>query len=73
MAVNDLFLLPMAGTPTGDLSGDCTTNGRDIQVFVDAVLTHSAQSRHLCAGDFNASSQIDIGDIPGFVARLLGS
>lgn len=71
MAIQDLPFMPLGSAPTGDLNGDCQTNGRDIQPFVDAVRTGSTNTRHLCAGDFSGNSLIDAADVPGFVTRLL--
>src|SRR6185295_10981465 len=71
MAVQDLPFMPLGPTPTGDMSSDCVTNGRDIQPFVDAVRTGSTNARHLCAGDFSGNGTINAADVPGFVAKLL--
>lgn len=71
MAIQDLPFMPLGPAPTGDMNGDCVTNGRDIQPFVDAVRTASTNARDLCAGDFSANGTINAADVPGFVAKLL--
>lgn len=55
----------------GDLNGDLFVNGNDIQVFVDALLSGSTDSRLLCHADFNWNGLIDLDDIGGMVAELL--
>lgn len=58
-------------TPDGDMNVDTTTNGRDVQPFVAALLAGSTLSGDLCHGDFSNNSVIDSADLGGFVAALL--
>ena len=61
-----------AGPPDGDMNEDTAADGGDIQAFVDAVMAMSADPVDLCHGDFDAGGVIDLPDVPGFVAALLG-
>lgn len=56
--------------PDGDLNGDGSTNGMDIQGFAAAVMVHSVDVDDLCPGDFNASHAVEAGDVDGFVQAL---
>lgn len=60
------------GPPDGDMNADGMTDGRDIQFFVDAVMAMSTDPADLCHGDFDGSDVMDLPDVPGFVAALLG-
>jgi len=55
----------------GDMNEDGAVDGHDIQSFVDAVLSVAPQQSEICDGDFNANSNLDVGDIPGLVSALL--
>ena len=55
----------------GDMNEDGAVDGRDIQSFVNAVLSVAPQPSEICDGDFNANSNLDVGDIPGLVSALL--
>lgn len=54
----------------GDLNLDTFINGADVQAFVDAMLGVPTPDQ-TCAGDFSTNGQLDLGDLPGFVAALL--
>jgi len=54
----------------GDLNMDTFINGADVQVFVDALLGVPT-ANETCAGDFDGNTQLDSGDVTGFVAALL--
>lgn len=58
-------------TPTGDTNGDGTTDGLDVQRFVEALLANSTVPSDLRRADFNRDGAVDIGDAPGMVTRLL--
>jgi hypothetical protein len=58
------------GPADGDLNGDGFVNGRDVQSFVDALLT-GASADAVCHGDFTGNGSLDASDIPGFVDALL--
>lgn len=68
--VTSLQCLVPCAAADGDLNLDTFTNGADVQVFVDAMLGAPSPDE-TCAGDFNTNSQLDLGDLPGFVAALL--
>jgi hypothetical protein len=57
--------------PDGDANLSGTTNGLDIQAFVNAMLANPYDPVLLCHCDFDGSGVIDLGDLPGFVAKLL--
>lgn len=61
------------GSPDGNMNGDLATNGRDISIFVNAVMGQSQDPTDLCRGDFSFSFVMDPDDIPGMVGALLGN
>ncbi len=62
-----------AGVPVanGDLNADTFVDGRDIQAFVDAVLSGAPEPEEILAGDFSGDFQLDEADVPGMVRALL--
>ena len=56
----------------GNTNGDATTDGRDIPAFVDGIVNDTADPTLICSGDFNDSGDLDLGDVSGMVAALLG-
>lgn len=61
------------GPPDGDMNGDGPTNGPDIALFVEAVIAGSSVFADVCHGDFSNHGTLDVADIGGMVAALLGS
>ncbi|MCB9855807.1 MAG: trypsin-like peptidase domain-containing protein [Phycisphaerales bacterium] len=62
-----------ADTPAdGDLNADGSVNGLDAQSMVDGLM-NGTNTWYNCHGDFNNSGQLDVGDISGLVAAILGS
>lgn len=55
----------------GNINGDGSTDGLDIEAFVRAVIGGSPAPAEICSGDFNANQALDPGDIPGLVNALL--
>ena len=62
----DCIDVPFCATMLGDMNGDSTVNGLDMQGFVTALLG----TYNPCA-DFNGNQQMDVGDINGMVDALL--
>jgi len=56
----------------GDLNGDSAVNGRDIQSFVDCLVTGSSPGGNCACGDFDASTTVGLPDVAPFIAALLG-
>ena len=56
----------------GDLNEDGSVDGRDIQLFVDCLLTGSTPSGNCACGDFTGNHAVDMSDISLFVNALLG-
>jgi choice-of-anchor B domain-containing protein len=54
----------------GDMNGDSVTDGRDIRLFVDALVGTPSQLS-ICHGDFNDDGDLHTDDIPGLVTALL--
>ncbi|MCG8406529.1 MAG: choice-of-anchor B family protein [Phycisphaerales bacterium] len=54
----------------GDLNLDNLIDGRDVQLFVNAVLG-SPTGDELCRGDFDGNTELGSGDIPGFITALM--
>jgi len=61
---------PACPPATGDMNQDTFVNGDDIAFFVDGVFG-SPPFALMCAGDFNSSLNLDVGDVDGFVAALI--
>lgn len=61
---------PSCPPADGDLNNDDSVNGLDVQVFSTALVNGGTPSQ-VCAGDFNGSSALDLGDIDGMVNALL--
>ncbi|HVP13310.1 MAG TPA: hypothetical protein VMV94_19205 [Phycisphaerae bacterium] len=59
-------------THNGDMDGNGTADGKDIQHFVEALLTASASRHDVCPSDFNNNGVVDLGDVGGMVNKLLG-
>ncbi len=55
---------------SGDFDGSGTTDGIDVQYFVDAVIGTPSQG-DICIGDFNTDQTLDTDDITGMVGALL--
>ncbi len=55
----------------GDMDGDGSTNGRDIQKFADALVVASTNPADLCGGDFDGNGVVDPVDLPNMVMKLL--
>lgn len=62
----------VSGPPTGNLNSDAATNGRDIKFFADAILAGGADPAAVANADFNGNGVVDLGDVPGFLAQLIG-
>lgn len=59
------------GAATGDMNGDNDVNGLDVNEFVKVLLL-GGTPQQVCDGDFNSSTALDPGDVPGFVNALIG-
>ncbi|MFQ5430496.1 MAG: M14 family zinc carboxypeptidase [Phycisphaerae bacterium] len=55
----------------GDMDASGTVDGLDIELFTNALLTPPATPDEICRGDFNASTDLDYGDVAGMAAALL--
>jgi len=58
-------------TCLGDMNGDSLVNGQDIQCFVNCLIHGLTGSCNCACADFNGSMTPDMGDVAGFVDRLL--
>ncbi|HUN80059.1 MAG TPA: zinc-dependent metalloprotease family protein [Phycisphaerae bacterium] len=58
--------------PDGDMNLDSLHDGLDIQQFANSVLANSIDPIDVCHGDFSNDGIVDLADIPGMVAKLLG-
>ena len=58
-------------TLDGDMNEDGLADGRDMAVFVSALVSASVNPVHIAHGDFNEDGKIDPADTPCFVTRLL--
>jgi len=56
----------------GDMNSNGATNGRDLQRFIDAILVGSTDAGNVCHGDFSGNGIVDLADVPGMTAKLLG-
>ncbi len=61
-----------SGPPAGDLNGDAASNGRDIQFFADAILAGGSKPAAVANADFSGNGVVDLEDVPGFLAQLIG-
>ena len=55
-----------------DLNCSSRGDGPDVQEFVNALFRNSTAAFDVCHADFNGDGVIDLGDLPGFVQKLLG-
>lgn len=55
----------------GDMNDDGVLNGIDIRYFVEAATGGIPTPEQICRGDTNASGDLDAGDIPGLLVRLI--
>jgi hypothetical protein len=60
------------GTIDGDMNGDGTADGADLQAFVDAAIAESTEPALVCPGDFSGNLIVDLADVPSMVNALLG-
>ena len=71
--IGDPFAPPPAPSDLGDVNGDGTIDGLDIQWFVNVVLNPGAAGlRERLVTDVNGDGQSDTADIRPFVALLVG-
>jgi hypothetical protein len=63
-----IAVLP-AGSADGN--GDGNVDGRDVQVFVDALVNFAPVSPVLCAYELNGDGVVNVDDVGPFVVRLL--
>lgn len=61
-----------SGPPAGDLNGDAASNGRDIQFFANAILSGGSNPAAVANADFSGNGVVDLEDVPGFLAQLIG-
>jgi hypothetical protein len=55
----------------GDFDGNLVTDGLDLAAFTNEVVAPSGDPDLICAGDFNDSGGLDLGDVDGMVNLLL--
>ncbi|MCB9851929.1 MAG: PQQ-dependent sugar dehydrogenase [Phycisphaerales bacterium] len=60
-----------SGAPDGDLNEDGSVNGLDIHYLVDGLM-NGATPAEICHGDYDASTDLDMADVPFIVDALLG-
>ncbi|MBX3395661.1 MAG: PQQ-dependent sugar dehydrogenase [Phycisphaerae bacterium] len=60
------------GAADGDMNGDSSVNGADVQAFVNGLLGSPSQAE-ICAGDFSQNAALDLNDIAGMVNALLNA
>ncbi len=65
------FVIPVCNL-RGDLSGNATVDGDDIQAFVGCVTGGSALDSACACADMSASGDFSAADVSGFVDDLLG-
>jgi hypothetical protein len=65
-------LTPSCPGHSAEMNADGVTDGRDIRRFVDAVIAGSTAPSDTCPGDFSDNCIMDLPDVPGFTAALLG-
>ncbi|HKQ47132.1 MAG TPA: immunoglobulin domain-containing protein [Phycisphaerae bacterium] len=66
----DAFLYVLSSN-TGDGDLNDTSDGADLQRFVDSILNRGPMTRGYCAYDMNDDGAVDASDVPLFVDRLL--
>lgn len=74
--VVDVELLPLSGgsTLSGDMNDDCSVNGLDFPLFVNALLTGAAApADQRSRGDFDGDCVVTQADIDAFVTAALAS
>lgn len=54
----------------GDLNEDTLVDGIDIDPFVQCLVNGTSPGHNCACGDFNGSTAVDAGDIPGFLTAL---
>ncbi len=59
------------GTVLGDISGDSTVNGIDVQGFTDCALTLGAPAGACLCADFDEDADVDADDVDAFVSLLI--
>ncbi len=57
----------------GDVNGDSSIDGHDIQTFVNVLLGAAAEPAHLCAADVDGLNGPTVEDLDEFVSLLLSS
>jgi hypothetical protein len=67
--ISSPFKLTVLSPGSGDGDGNGSTNGLDMQGFIDAMLSGSITS---CAHDMNANGTVESGDVSLCVATLIG-
>ena len=61
----------ICSSATGDMNRDGLLDGRDLRIFVDAVLRSAPTAVQICYFDFDNSGTLGIDDHPGMVNALL--
>lgn len=57
----------------GDVSGDGSVNGQDIEAFLRVMFNESIDGNEYCAADVNANGIVEITDVKFMVSKLLSS
>jgi hypothetical protein len=58
---------------TADADNDGVADGSDVQMFVNFLIDGGAPDAPWCACDFDGNASVDIADMSGFVAALIGA
>jgi len=66
------YSITVTSGANGDLDASGSIDGRDIQLFVNCVLSGTTAGGTCPPGDFTADNTVDAADVPGFVAALTG-
>ncbi|GMU34055.1 MAG: hypothetical protein HS101_18835 [Planctomycetia bacterium] len=67
-----LLTVPCCGArPNGDLNHDGSTNGADIQIFIDSVLSGVRLAGSVCIADFNHDRLLDVQDVIPFADAMM--
>ncbi|MCB9852694.1 MAG: hypothetical protein H6819_06335 [Phycisphaerales bacterium] len=56
---------------TGDVNGDGSVNGLDIESFVQVLLGETTSSHAYCAADANSDRVVSVNDVAAFVSSVL--